>query len=398
MILSLLNLSNKNLIKFVSDDEQVSACHDHLSEAKKVALDLEFDKNLHRYGFNLCLIQVHYEGSTYLIDPLAKIDLQPIFNIIENPEIEKIVFAFGEDLRLLNSLGCYPKNINDLSITTSMLNYEPGSLNRYLDEVLSISTSKSSQLSNWYRRPLSAQQINYAAEDVCYLHQLSEALDKEASSKGIVDWIREENKLYDDLRFENSEINVIYKDKDKKGLSAYQWHILKALLTYRDQLAKKMNKPAFQIFKFSYLRDLATSDDATSDEPLKLSVMKSLRDEKTLDKLTSVVREASLEASEMNLSKTSPAKQRMAPEAYREHIALKRKVEQLKKEVFKPIQQSIKLKWGEHTATFILSNKLISRIIMEPEVGLPNYRKALFHEIADEQGLSLEAFDSLKVN
>ena len=95
---------------YVDTSTLVKECAIQIQKVPFISVDLEFDKNRYRYGFNLCLIQIYDGSNTYLIDPLVdEIDLQPIFGIFENPDIIKIVFSFGEDLRLLHSLGCFPK-------------------------------------------------------------------------------------------------------------------------------------------------------------------------------------------------------------------------------------------------------------------------------------------------
>ena len=159
------NLINK------ADDFQ--SCVDSLSQKSQFSIDLEFDKNRFRYGFNLCLMQIFDGKDCYLIDPLSDdIDIKKIFPLIEDPKIEKVAFSFSEDLRLLHSLGCYPQNVYDISFAAALLNFPPVSLTKLLHMVLEIETDKSSQQSNWFKRPLSEDQKNYAAEDVIYLLQM----------------------------------------------------------------------------------------------------------------------------------------------------------------------------------------------------------------------------------
>ena len=103
--------------EYITTQEQLSECITKINSVPEIAVDLEFDKNRYRYGFNLCLLQIKAADEIFLIDPLgADFDIKPIFEPLENPKIEKVVYAFGEDIRLLHTLGCYPKNLFDIVI------------------------------------------------------------------------------------------------------------------------------------------------------------------------------------------------------------------------------------------------------------------------------------------
>lgn len=85
-----------------------------LSKCCEVAVDTEFDRDLFSYGFTLCLIQVFGGGQCYIFDPLAKVDLNPLYkSVLENGAITKIFHAPREDLELFHKIKIYPKNIFD---------------------------------------------------------------------------------------------------------------------------------------------------------------------------------------------------------------------------------------------------------------------------------------------
>ena len=87
-------------IQYIDDNSALQDVVIEISKADEFAIDLEFDRNRYRYGFNMCLMQVYDGNDCYVIDPLSSnIDIQGIFPVIEDPEIQKVVFAFGEDLQ-----------------------------------------------------------------------------------------------------------------------------------------------------------------------------------------------------------------------------------------------------------------------------------------------------------
>ena len=78
---------------YVDTSTLIKECVIQLQKVPFISVDLEFDKNRYRYGFNLCLIQIYDGSNTYLIDPLVdEIDLQPIFGIFEGPAEKLLIF------------------------------------------------------------------------------------------------------------------------------------------------------------------------------------------------------------------------------------------------------------------------------------------------------------------
>ena len=124
--------------KYITEQIELEDLASVLKNAKQAGVDLEFDKNRYAYGFNLSMVQLKISDSIYLIDALQVEDLSSVYKMLEDDSIEKIVFAFGEDIRLLHSLDCFPKNIFDLSIAASLLNFPPCSLSSLTFKVLSV--------------------------------------------------------------------------------------------------------------------------------------------------------------------------------------------------------------------------------------------------------------------
>src|SRR5690554_5655013 len=180
-------------IEYITSNEDFEKAIAVLSTKESIYIDLEFDKNHFRYGFNLCLMQIFDGEICYLIDPISDIEINAIFPILENENIQIVCFAFNEDMRLLHHLGARPNNILDLAIATRLLDYDTLSLNNTLSVILEddryITEKSSQQKSNWFQRPLTEKQNHYAAEDVLYLPALSEELKKRIEAEGKTTWL-----------------------------------------------------------------------------------------------------------------------------------------------------------------------------------------------------------------
>lgn len=378
-------------ITYIDNKSALSGALTQINEAPRIAIDLEFDKNYHRYGFNICLIQIFDGKSCFLIDPLSEqMDFKNLFPALENPDIEKVTFAFGEDLRLLHSLGCFPKNIFDLDIATSLLNYPPASLTNLIQDVLNVDTGKSSQLSNWFKRPLTDEQIHYAAQDVLHLFDLKSILDEQADKKNIIRWIKEENSDWDELDYSNKDNNGIYKEKEKKDFSEVEWHIYKALLHFREEIAETYDKPTFQVIKKEYLMDIAKDSRVLMNWHQAKGIFRKIKNDETKSAILDVIKSAREDADKMGLSENEPAIKPPSAEELALYRENQKHLKKMRSVFFDPIKKKIEAEYGENTATYMLSNRIISDIIFGNNGKLKSYKRELFLSYADELGLNTD--------
>ena len=383
-------------VHFVNQQQDLDSISQTLGQQDRVSIDLEFDKNYYRYGFNLCLMQIHDGSACYLIDPLSSdLTIEAIFPVLESDTIEKVAFAFGEDLRLLHSIGCFPKNVYDLDNAISLLNYSPASLTNHLDSILGIKTGKSSQMSNWYDRPLSQQQIQYASEDVKYLFQLHDHLRNEADQKEISHWINQENEaaLLED--YSSIESNGLVKHKNRKEFSEREWHLYVRLMEAREQLSENLNKPSFKVIKKEVLMDIARNPNKLNNWTNTRGIHRRLRNEKIKEKLRSVLNEAVQEADKRELSESKSAEKSLTHEERNKRRLQRKKVNMAKNELFKPIKEKIEADYGKEVSTFLFSNRIIDEIVTDKNPNMLAYKKNLLKEYSNILELDLNKYLSI---
>ncbi len=377
-------------VNFIKNGDELKHTVQHLESNGQIALDLEFDRNFYRYGFNLCLMQIFDGEQCFLIDPLSKyVRIDELFPVLENPSIQKVVFAFGEDLRLLHSLGCFPKNIYDLDIATSLLGYPPSSLNTLLEDVLGVDTGKSSQKSNWFKRPLSNHQITYAAQDVLYLFQLRNMLHEQAHKKEIQAWIEEENAAWDQLDFSDLDTTEPIREKDMKDLSEVEWHIYKALICYREEIAEKSNKPAFQIFGKNIIYSIIREPSFLNNWKNTSGVFHRIKNDRHRDKIKSLVQNAEEEALSNGLSKKKPAKKPPTQEMLKEFRKEKQVINRYRSKLFDPVKEKIAEEYGEQAASYMFSNRTIADLVTGQNGSMKKYKQELLIRYARDLNLDL---------
>lgn len=379
-------------ITYIDTQEQIEQVADQLSSVKRCAVDLEFDRNRYRYGFNLCLIQIYDGNKTWLLDPLADIRLDPVYRCFEEPELELVVYSFSEDIRLLHSLNCFPKNISDLDHALRILNYPPASLSKHLELTTGVELPPSSQQSNWFKRPLTEKQQVYAAADVIYLLDLKDHLKEELKQENKLSWFEQENQWMEQQDHSDIDHSVLFRDKDRKGLSELEWHLYKAMMRKIDTTAEQLNRPVHHIAPKKYVAAVARNPNLLNEWPNKRSVFYKARNSGYARELKDLVEEARSEAAAQGLSKDKPASRRWTREEHQEHKEKRQKINRVKKTTLGPVQDAINEELGAHAQTFILPNGLVEEIILS-RADLPEYKSALIREFSRKLDLDISMLE-----
>lgn len=348
-------LSNKKItIELVSTPEALQQAVADLKSHQELALDLEFDQNRYTYGFNLCLIQVTAGNSVcYIIDPFELQDLQPFFNILEDEKITKIIHHSNNDILLLDKLGCRIRNVMDTDVAAKILNYERSSLATVLKEEFEIEIDKSQQSSNWNKRPLTEEQLQYAAIDVVYLHQVKAKLINEIKELGRMHWLEEENNLLENLRYTEAE-NPHLRLRNASRLTYHSQFILKALYQFREKLGQAINKPAPFIIPNDALVELATEPNVDIHEWLNHTkgIHGRLKSPVYEKKLVTVLDNALKDAIANNISYDYPVNPFRRP--FRTATTEKRKEE------LTLVQAEIVKNYGEFAGRLVINQSLIN--------------------------------------
>ncbi|MEC7985960.1 MAG: HRDC domain-containing protein [Myxococcota bacterium] len=217
-----------------------------------LALDMEFHAE-NRYLPKLMLIQLaDLDKNIWIVDPIA-IDISSLSSVLKN----KIFLTHGgqEDIRLLYAhLSVTPQKIFDTQIAAAFTGiHYPARLNTLLEKSLQQKVMQHETLSDWSKRPLKSQQLQYAAEDVSslvdlYTHYQSILGDQEA-------WVWEASKemLHSSL---NRTIEEWRSWKVVQQFDNTTKNILVSLLNWREETAQRKNKPANYILPRNIIIDL----------------------------------------------------------------------------------------------------------------------------------------------
>ena len=154
----------------VACPEELAECCEHLANSPIFGYDTEFIGES-TYHPKLCLVQVASPERLYLLDPIALPNLSPFWELVADPNRLTIVHAGREEIRICRqSFGKPPGNSFDLQIAAGLLGAGyPSGHAALVQQFLRVRIEKGETLTDWARRPLTPQQIQYAY-DLSLIH------------------------------------------------------------------------------------------------------------------------------------------------------------------------------------------------------------------------------------
>lgn len=243
----------------ITDDAQLSELVEHLRAVGQFGYDTEFIGEL-TYFPRICVIQVATHERVGLIDPLEKIDLNPIWELIADPQVEKIVHAGAQDLEpAVRYIGKAPANIFDTQIAAGFIGRSyPAALAKLISDLLGVELGKGLTYTSWDRRPISAVHQHYAADDVRYLPALKQAIDRELAARGHEQWAARENATQCDItRYQPDPVAIMGRIKGAASMAPRKRQVLRHLVELRDRTAREQDVPARSLISDQVLLLLA---------------------------------------------------------------------------------------------------------------------------------------------
>ncbi len=245
----------------ITDNQRLNEVCRDLASCEFITIDTEFLRDKTYYS-KLCLVQVSApDGTAYAIDPIAgDLDLSPLFELLQNPDVLKVLHAARQDLEIFHNLtGEVVTPFFDTQIAAMVCGYgDSVGYENLIRNVTGVAVDKSSQFTDWSRRPLSDKQLKYAIGDVTHLVDAYHHLKKELEKRGRTSWVFEEEEFLADPELylntpRNAWKRVKIRSPKPKTLS-----VLREIAAWREEQAQKRNIPRPWILKDETLADMAS--------------------------------------------------------------------------------------------------------------------------------------------
>lgn len=278
---------------WIDKQEPLDRAIERLRSERVIAVDTEAD-SLHSYFDKVCLVQISANGDDLVVDPLSGINLSRFGEVLANPEITKVLHGADYDLRIMNrDFGFTIANLIDTSVCAQLLGYEAFGLAALLERHFGVTVNKAHQRADWAMRPLPKDMLDYASLDTHYLIALAAKLREELDALGRWEWALEEFSRLEAVRFrENDDPEPWRKMKNLGKLDRRSLAIVRALVAWRDSLARAADRPPFKIIGNEPILEIARAKPETSADLSKVKGMSRYHFDRYGREIMRLIREA----------------------------------------------------------------------------------------------------------
>ncbi len=252
--------------QWIADDDTLREVLGRYADATEVAVDTEFMRR-NTYYPQVALLQLCFDDTAWLIDPLAIEDLAPLQELMQRPELVKVLHSPSEDLEVFKRwLGALPRPLFDTQRALPILGGDFGLGYRGLVlQRCGIDLPKEETRSDWLQRPLSEAQCTYAAQDVTYLLTIYRSLRAQSEQRGRLDWVLADGE--DALEAQEGPVaSYLPRFKAAWKLDRRQLAALAGLSAWRDETARAKDKPRSWIIDDPACLQIARTDPASLEQ------------------------------------------------------------------------------------------------------------------------------------
>lgn len=249
-----------------------------LAYAKKiVTIDTEFTREKTYYPI-LSLIQIAIGKENFVIDCLTDVDLAPIYDVMADLNIKKILHSSAQDLQIFHQQSnILPQNVADVQLMANFcgLGFNIG-YSHLVEKLFDVPIDKKLQCSDWQQRPLDAEQLEYARLDVVYLEEIHDKLSEELQKKKRDKWFVEETETYMQKILVKNEGNLFKNFVSQKKFgrkTREQTTKLRSLILWREKMAQIINVPR------RHFLDDAALEEIVMLEKMHHKINEEMRDE-----------------------------------------------------------------------------------------------------------------------
>jgi ribonuclease D len=227
-----------------------------------VAVDAERASG-YRYSQRAYLVQLRREpAGIVLIDPIALPDLTALNAAIHDHEW--VLHAASQDLASLREVGLHPTRLFDTELAARLAGFERVGLARMVELLLNQQLAKEHSAADWSRRPLPEPWLRYAALDVEILLELRDALERELTDQGKLEWAHEEFTAVLDASPPPPRVDPWRRTSGMHRVrNRPQLAVVRALWEARDELARARDSAPGRVLPDSAIIAAATTTPQT---------------------------------------------------------------------------------------------------------------------------------------
>jgi ribonuclease D len=237
----------------------------------RLGLDTEFISE-GRYRPLLCLVQVVVDdpggSSVVLIDALAgDAPVEPIAALLADPAVEVVLHAGRQDVAILRrAWETDVHNVFDTQVAAGFAGQSAQSgYGNLIGAILGRRLAKTASYTRWDARPLSAEQLRYAVEDVVDLLELADELKRRLQETGRLEWSLEECRRLESATEERDPETVWERLPRVSQLDPRSRAVARAVAAWRERSAARENRTVGSVLADQVVVEVARRRPSTLD-------------------------------------------------------------------------------------------------------------------------------------
>ena len=238
------------------------------AQTGRLGIDTEFMSE-GRYRALLCLVQIAVDGQngagadgggrTILIDPLNHVDPAPFAQLLADPAIEIVLHAGRQDVAILRrAWSTEITNIFDTQLAAGFVGASAQTgYGNLLGTMLGRRVGKTASYTRWDARPLTSEQLSYAAEDVAHLLELADEVQRRLKDTGRLEWAQEECRRLESASDERDPDTAWERLPRVGQLDPKARAVARELAAWRERTAATEDRPVGSVLADPALVELA---------------------------------------------------------------------------------------------------------------------------------------------
>ncbi len=248
----------------LASSEEVAAAAAAARTHGRIGIDTEFMSE-GRYRALLCLVQIAVDDDgdapqILLIDPLEDgVDVTPLALLLADAEIEVVFHAGRQDVAILRrAWNTEITNIFDTQLAAGFAGASAQTgYGNLLGTILGRRVGKTASYTRWDARPLTPEQLSYAAEDVAHLLELTDELQRRLQETGRLGWAREECRRLEGATDEREPYSAWERLPRIGQLDPRARAVARELAAWRERTASDEDRPVGSVLADPALVELA---------------------------------------------------------------------------------------------------------------------------------------------
>lgn len=283
-------------MSIITQQDELNSFCQTLRDNDFITVDTEFLREKTYYP-KLCLIQLSGpDKKASAIDPLSKdLDLEPVFDLLQNPNIIKVFHSGRQDLEIFYNLTeTVVSPFFDTQIAAMVCGYGDSiGYEALVRNIAKQQIDKSSQFTDWSVRPLSEKQISYALGDVTHLCDVYLHLKEELDKRKRTEWVMQEKEILTNPATYQNDPYKAWERVKIRSPKPRSLAILREVTAWRETQAQKRNTPKNWVLRDDALADIAGQAPQNKKQLSKIrNVSKDFAEGRSGEKILSLIQKA----------------------------------------------------------------------------------------------------------